>query len=320
MQKEEKQRLAYDAPVDFIENTPISLKVSSISHIDMHYHMDIIEIVYCLKGSVNIICNHESLKLKSGEIFTINHQDVHCMFSDEDNTTIILHLDMRKLEVPFEDIDGVYFAAQDEAIQKYQEEALNDVKAHVLALAYTITDESKLDCQKIQRAANRIVKTMIEYFDWFSYMHFNENQIEILRDRFKEIIKYCHTHYQNKITITDIAELVHLNNNYTSQFLGKSSYGSFNGMMAYIRCYEAQYLLLNTTLPLDEISILCGFSDTKYFYKNFNIWWCKKPKKLRDWFETYSETKELFYTLNKADAHKFLEPYLAAFLTARTLD
>lgn len=320
MQKENNQKIAYEAPVHFIENTPVSIRIRNISHIDMHYHMGAIEIVYCVKGTVNLICNHESLKLKSGEIFTINQQDLHCLFSDEDNITIILQLNMRGLDVSFEEIEGVYFAAQDEGVQKYQIEALNDVKSRVLALAYTITDNNEINCNAVTRAANRMVNTMTEYFDWFSYMHFNENQIEILRDRFKQIIKYCHMHYQDKITITDLAELVHLNNNYTSQFLGKSSYGSFNGMMAYIRCYESQYLLLNTSLPLDEVSILCGFSDTKYFYKNFNIWWCKKPKEFRDWFKVYSETEESFKIVEAEDAHKLLEPYLAAFFTARTLE
>lgn len=319
MNNSSDRKIVYDSVVDFIDNTPVSIRTYDITHQDMHYHMDSIELIYCIEGSITIICNHETLTLNSGEMFTINQRDCHCIFSEVSNTTIIMHLNMHDLEASYDYLEGIYFAAQDHAIQKYQMNALAEIKSLILALTYETILSDKINSNQLRCAANRIINLMTEYFDWFSYMHFNESQIEILRDRFKQMIKYCHIHYRDKITITELADLVHLNTNYTSQFLGKSSYGSFNGMMAYIRCYESQYLLLNTNLPLDEVSILCGFSDTKYFYKNFNIWWCKKPKELRDWFKVYSKSDEISRECGKDELKTILIPHIAEFFTALKL-
>ena len=320
MANSSERKLVYEYSVEYIENTPVSIDIFNIKHTDMHYHLESIEILYCIKGSVTIICNHETVTLNGGEIFTINPRDIHCVFSDTENMTISFQFNIHDLDSPYDVLEGIYFAAQDHAIQKYQTKALNKIKALLLAMTYNHITEKNNNTIGLTNASNEIANIMIEYFDWFSYMHFNDSQIEVLRERYKQIIKYCHIHFKDKITVTDLAELVHLNNNYTSQFLGKSSYGSFNAMLAFVRCYESQYLLLNTDLPLDEISILCGFSDTKYFYKNFNIWWCKKPKELRDWFKVYSKAENNAPKYDNKDVKAVLESYISEFFSNSLLE
>lgn len=305
--------------INYKNNSPIFIEICNIHHSPVHYHASDVELIYCLEGEVNIRCNHEIVTLKKGQIFTVDFEDIHCMFSDNDNLVIIMHIDMKKLKKPWEYMQYVYFACEDNGCQPYQQQPLQQVKNIVLAAAFLYTRNGGFPLNQSKSIVNKISDIMLEYFDWFNYINISPNRNDEIRDRFQAISAYCRTNLRRKVTISDLAKSVHINENYLSQFIRKSPYGSFSNMMGYIRCYVAQYMLLSTEYSVIEISNQCGFSDDKYFYKHFKQAWGQTPKELRQWYKDYIKVTDQISIISNDEAYKVLEPYAAEYFSQHIL-
>lgn len=308
-----------DHKINYSKTSPISIEICNIRHTPVHFHGSDIELIYCLEGEVKIRCNHEIVTLKKGQIFTVDFEDIHCLFSDKDNLLIMMHIDMKNMKKPWDYMQYVYFACEDNSCQPYQQQPLQQVKNIVLATAFLYTKSGQLPLQQSHDIAGKIGEIMLEYFDWFNYINIYPNNNDEIRDRFQAISAYCRTNLRNKVTISELAKTVHINENYLSQFIRKSPYGSFSNMMGYIRCYVAQYMLLSTDYSVIDISNQCGFSDDKYFYKHFKLAWGQTPKELRQWYKDYIQTEDEIVQISNEDAYKILEPYAAEYFSQHIL-
>ena len=308
-----------DQPVRYINDSPVSIEICNIHHTPVHIHKSAVELIYCLEGQISIHCNHEFITLSKGQIFTVDFEDVHCLYSDVDNLLIIMHIDLKKLDKPWSFMQYVYLACEDNSCAPYQKEYLQEIKNMVLASAYIYTKKDTLtDCESYS-VSNKIVNILLDHFDWFNYINVYPNKNDEIRERFQVISAYCQDNYARKITIGELAEAVHINENYLSQFIRKSSFGSFSNMLGYIRCFAAQTLLLTTELSVIDISDRCGFSDDKYFYKHFKLAWGKTPSEHRRWYKDYIKEPDKITVISNEQAFKILEPYAAEYFAEHIL-
>lgn len=302
--------------INYQENCPLHVQITTAGRSSVHMHESDIELVYCLSGSATIVCNHETVVISKGEVFTIDFQDVHYIFSDLDNCLIILHIDMKNVSLPWEYLEYVYFGCQDFFCNEHQQNSLQKVKDMILAAAFMYLRSNEDDKKNLPYAADNIINIMLNDFDMFNSLNTNKNTGKELHDRMHNIIKYCMQNRSSKLTISGLAQIFHINENYLSQFMRNSTYGSFRNMLGYIRGYEAQHLLLTTSLPVLTISHMCGFSDDKYFYKQFKLWWGKTPREYRNQIKEYiaQPVKMKDYTSDEALA--MLMPHIADYLVA----
>lgn len=257
-----------DEPVNYIDGTPLAVTIADIRHTLPHIHSHAVEFVFCLKGSVSLVCNHENVTLKAGELFTIYLEDLHCIFSDEENITLLIQLDLTKVNIPFDVLSQAYIACEDLSCKNFQVASLVQMKCYLLSVAFAYAKAGALAPDYAAVASNRIASHMSDHFDWLSLISRDPSNINRnLVERFRSIYEYCYNHSTEKLSISMLAEKVHINENYFSQFIKNSPYGNFSLMVGYMRCYNAQTLLLTTDKSIIEISDACGFSDDKYFYK-----------------------------------------------------
>lgn len=296
--------------IPFSEQNPFSIELCKIKHSAVHYHTDTLEMVLCLKGSVSICCNHEWLELHEGEIYTIVERDIHCIWSDEENITAVIHIDTKGPSIAISKLQESYIACEDLTCQPFQVEPIRQVKAMLLALAYgkyfgTIDDAAAT------QATRKLVAILLDYFNWFGFRDNYPGKNPAQYDRMLRVIEYCEANYREKLTISKLAEEVHISENYFSQFFKHCPYGSFSLMVGYIRCYYAQELLLSAQLPIIEIAQQCGFSDVKYMYKSFRYWWKMSPDDYRQWFAAYVKAPDSIEYLDKKSAQDFIQSYAA---------
>lgn len=99
--------------------------------------------------------------------------------------------------------------------------------------------------------------------------------------RMRKIMHYIDAHYTEKILLSDIARQENLDLYYLSHFF-KDSFGiTFRNYISKIRCEHARRLVLLTDYSLLDISISCGFSDSKYFNRAFAAQYGCSPKEYR---------------------------------------
>ena len=103
-----------------------------------------------------------------------------------------------------------------------------------------------------------------------------ENTVSSLSER---IVAYINSHPES-VTLKDIADHFSYHPNYISSLLHKELGKTFSEIVLDIRMDRAAILLKGTTLSIEEISAMLGYSNTSNFYKAFREYYGKTPREL----------------------------------------
>ncbi|WP_096187664.1 response regulator transcription factor [Evansella halocellulosilytica] len=88
-------------------------------------------------------------------------------------------------------------------------------------------------------------------------------------DPVKEAITYINDHLHEKISLKDVAKIVHLNPSYFSVLFKEKTEMTFSEYLIRKRLQHAKHLLISTQLPISNIAEKCGYQTAKYFIKIF---------------------------------------------------
>ncbi len=97
----------------------------------------------------------------------------------------------------------------------------------------------------------------------------------------KKAIHYIGEHFHENITLSEIADEVHLNPSYLSSVFKSTTGASFKDYLNTVRIEECKRLLLHTDYSLVDIAIACGYEDQSYFSKVFKKYTGISPKQYR---------------------------------------
>ncbi|MCF0143610.1 MAG: helix-turn-helix transcriptional regulator [Firmicutes bacterium] len=293
---------------------PFQAELTKVTNIVPHRHHSELELVYCLDGTINLEAAEQKVTLTSGQVHSIDFNDIHCLWSDDDNTTLIFHLDLKRLD-RWESLEYILFACESLHLYPYQVKAMERVKDIVLSLAYIYFRGGAQYKDDYDRPVQELIDLLLQYFNWFNYENQDDHMNVELLDRFYRVLEYCNKNYKEKITVSQIAAQENINRNYFSQFIGKTVFSSFSNMVNYIRCWHAEDLLLTTDMPNAEISYACGFSDPKYFYAAFKDLWGCTPSEHRQQYEEYYQ--ECLADPTNKDGEAIISDSLAADMLER---
>lgn len=297
--------LVKDMLPSYIEGTPISIEILNIRHISPHRHCDAIEFVYCFKGNLKITIAHQNdLPISSGDLALVDREDIHYITSDEDNCTLIIHINTSCFGNNCDDINCVFFSCATQLCREYQKHSLNQVINILLTIAYLYILNGNNSLRELRQLTDRLVRILLSKFRFFSVEGLDSEENEKYYKRLDAIIAYIQCNYNQKITIAEIANKIYMDSNYLSQFLKRTSFYSFTFMVNYIRAYEAEKLLLFTDKSIQKISEECGFSDVKYFHKYFKRFWGITPLQHRIRYRKLTHVPEDFSIYSSGEALK----------------
>ena len=97
-----------------------------------------------------------------------------------------------------------------------------------------------------------------------------------------EAITYISQHYMNSISLVDVAESVHLNEEYFSRLFKKEVGINFTDYLLNLRMEKAHSLLMTTDLKIASVAEKVGISDSKYFSLLFKKTFDQTPSQVRD--------------------------------------
>ena len=305
---------------------PFQAELSKVTNLVPHRHDKELELIYCLDGVVNLEAADQTETLHAGQLHSIDFGDIHCLWSDEDNTTLIFHLDLTRMP-DWKYLKYVFFACEDSHLYPYQKQAMAKVKDIVLSLSYAYFTGNVYEPERYKKPLEDLMNVLLQYFNWFNYENQDDYMNVELYERFHRVLAYCIDNYEKKITVSQLAAMENINRNYFSQFIGKTIFSSFSNMVNYIRCWHAEDLLLTTNMPNAEISYACGFSDPKYFYAAFKDLWGCTPSEHRQQYEEYYQeclrdpiNKKHETTLDDPSAASILKDFILQWHVAKTLD
>ena len=235
-----------------------------------HWH-DEVEFLYCKSGSLIYTVEGTPIKLSAGQGLFINSRKLHVGSADGDNPCVFYcvilhpmllcaskHVDRQYIE-PIIRNSSLKYMFLDEKVD-WQKEILDDIEK-----MYFATEESESEL-KIQ---------MLFFSVWVNiYRQGKATVIEHIKSNhhlntLKEMISYIQQHYQEKISLEDIANAGAVGKTMcTKLFSTYVNRTPFEFLRDY-RIEQSMDLLKTSDLSITDISYETGFSSPSYFGECF---------------------------------------------------
>lgn len=116
---------------------------------------------------------------------------------------------------------------------------------------------------------NALIPKMIRHYCLLVQQHSLERYSTVIRD----CLNYIDFHYADPLSLDNLASRFSLNKNYLSSRFHRETGMTVTDYINKIRVRNAEHLLGNSTLSIQEVAEQCGFSDGNYFtriFKKFN--------------------------------------------------
>lgn len=266
--------------VSYPADTPIKITYANIREYPIHWHNSI-EILYVLRGSINVTIDTDSFEVLEKELEIINVDESHRIYSDEDNKVLIFHIDPYFFEKYYKDINNIFFYTNstDDGAQEGEEyDLLRNFLAKLLCEAVQKIDDYDKEIESI------LIDLLYHLINNFHYLTYEKEELKEKTEqlaRYHRISKYIFNNYDSNITLQEIAKKEFLSPHYLSHEIKYATGYSFTDLVNQTRVEESVKLLLDSDLSISDISDEVGFSHVRYLNKNFKNYYGCTPLQYR---------------------------------------
>lgn len=144
--------------------------------------------------------------------------------------------------------------------------------------------DNKMDShEELSREINTVNKAtylsdlLTSFYNYLDNIPTKQNLTECIKNAQKYII----LHYNEPLTLSELAKQAYLNEEYFSRLFKKETGKTFTEYLLEVRMQRAQNLLKNSELNISEIAELVGIPNPSYFSSQFKKYFGVTPKQIR---------------------------------------
>ncbi|MEF2096439.1 helix-turn-helix domain-containing protein [Bacillus sp. CFBP9009] len=254
------------------------ISLQNIRHHSQHIHLGI-EILFVIRGEVEVIVNQDSRHLAENDLLLINANDVHTVKGHEDNVVLLLQIPLNSIEQLYQDIHVCYFdchsSKEDNGLYLLFDQ-IRQLLAEILIAHYQEQDGSELE---INSLIYKLVTLLIRNF---KTTHLGQNRfIEMKDERIRDILTFIEKNYRKQMSFEEIAKRQYLSLYYLSRYFKQAVGVSFSQYVKQIRLKSAVHELLYTDHTIMKVSLNNGFPNVKAFNKAFKEMYNQTPAEYR---------------------------------------
>lgn len=235
-----------------------------------HWHREI-ELIYVIKGTINLGINDRPYIISAGEIVLIDGGELHYVLASPGSERIIYQFDLALYKTMLEQVDlpelfselptlsrdwGPAVADIRQLLDQIYQEEINQLPGMTFAvradlykmLTHFIREVPRT---KVKAAAGQQVKSD-----------------EILA-RLDIIFRMVERRYTGHLTLEEVAAEIGYSQFYFTRFFKRNTGKTFITFLNDYRIDKAKWLLINSTLSVNEIISQVGFESDKTFYRLF---------------------------------------------------
>ena len=214
------------------------------------------ELFYLTKGSCSILIRDALYEINEGTIFLIPRDISHkVIYSSTDNERIVIELgDDYVAPIISGFPDFTFNLSASYLINYYFDTVLLESKKH-----------SSISSLTIRHSIQGIILCIIRSgFDITASLNVR-NSLQTENTIIQNAIDYIEQNFSANISLTALAEHLHLNPSYLSKLFKDETEMTFKDFLNRIRISHAERLLLETNLPMSDVASLCGYESGNYF-------------------------------------------------------
>jgi len=299
--------------VEHIKEFPMRCFIAAIEHSCHHWHSDV-EILFMLDGTLSLSMDHQTYRLKAGDVVLINGKSVHAIDClDGNNLVFVLQFlpaiyesEYRKTSFRF-DLNTAASGLQ----QPENMDSLRHILACIGAEIYTSRDG-------FQFYIKSLLYQLVGYLFRYTRYDILDVSKSALQDsdleRLEKIVKYVDENHQHGFPFSEIAASVNLSLSQCSRFFKERMGISFTEYLRHVQVTHARQLLLETGHTVLFISEESGFTSLASFYRAFKRVTGITPTGFRERGETARklvDTHVAGYTsVNPSSGYELLKQYL----------
>lgn len=256
--------------------------VDTGSYYPNHWH-NAIEIIYMLKGEVDVTVESSAYHLQEGQCFLINSCVIHSTKCTSPNIGIVFQIpfDFIKLYIP--DVQQMQFVLDDPCGDPVRRTKLDMFKETLtqMQIANDIRPEGY-----ILRFNSLLFEALFQLYHNFSVKVFRANLNHKAKDlnRLNTVLSYTDKNYNRPISIREISQIAFLESGYFCRFFKKHMGVTFLEYQNEVRLSHIYQDLITTTDTLQNILERHGFTNYKLFRRVFFEHFNATPSQIRKRF------------------------------------
>lgn len=281
----------------FLKNSPLNFSFLTWDYEDRHFHEDI-ELLYVFDGQVNITIEDSTYVLNKDDFLIINTNKFHSFVSSKNQLIGSFMISYKELSNLINQSYLVFWC--NSTIEKSNE--YNEAKKKICEFANEF----------IKCSNDEVINVMAKFYDllYFITKNFlitvnNLNQGQVIDDekqRVEQITNFISMNYKNRISLTELSDMLYLSDAYLSKYIKKHFGMNFSDYLNTVRLNHSIELLLYTETPIIRIALDNGFASISTFNKVFKDVYGMTPSKYRTKYSksnTKKDNKENFETMLK---------------------
>lgn len=232
-----------------------------------HYHPEY-ELTYIVKGNGYRIVGNSHEPFAAGDLVLLGSNLPHTWHSKAEDSSpseaIVIQFS-KAFITPFLALNEAkpliaLFAAANKGLHFEADPAL------VLALMKMVESQALESVMDLLRILNTLT---LKKYRTLASTEFHNVSSKTFELRVNKVCTHLQKHFAKPITLTQIAELVHMSESNFCKFFKKATGATFSDYLNELRVNEACHLLLATEDKISKIAHDCGFDSLSYFNRVF---------------------------------------------------
>ncbi|MGM0218027.1 AraC family transcriptional regulator [Enterococcus sp. AZ126] len=243
-----------------------------------HWHKEI-EIIYSIRGTVNIGVGDEIVNVAEGEIYFFASGEPHYFLASPDSERIVYQFDLNLFdEINLKSANDCSLIELFETGEKHSSKWSKSLALDMKKLLQQLFEESGNNNQGKNYALFSLLFQLVTTF----YRRLPQTQIEVRKGaksstiKYKEnlehldkIFTYVENHYEESITLKEIAKYSGFSSYYFTRFFKANTGTTFMSFLTEYRINQAKFILANEKVPMIEVAEKSGFASVKTFHHVF---------------------------------------------------
>ena len=297
-------------------NIPIRIFTHYLEKFPYHWHEEM-EMLFVLKGTVELFIDKEVHILEEGDIFLINKNEIHYVKSTntlESSQLLVLQFNTTYLEKYYVNLSNLKFKLDSSQRDKENEKIYNKVRAILARMMNVVINKE----EPYELLINRhLLDLIIILINKFNIDEESEGKaLKVSESRLVDIIKYTNNNYKDSdLTIAKIASEFYLNPQYLSKYFKENMGITIKVFLENLRLSKSLNDLKLSKDRIIDIAHRHGFPDEKSYYRVFKSILGITPNKYREAnsVEETNKNKQNYFNINSretlAKLFEYLRPY-----------